>query len=106
MQLVVVLTDSLNDNTVPRECGPMQTRPPILIEEPEVRAPSKDSVEQSEVLTLLGVNQEQWHTAQVHYDRLVSSNRLRINTILVDVGEHRRKVEVIQVVGEREISLL
>ena len=87
----------------------MQTRSPLLIEDPEIWAPPKDSVEQSEVLTLLGVNQEQWHAAQVAYDCLVSLSRLEIDTLRVDMGQHRRHIKIIQLIkngGGRFIDFL
>lgn len=52
------------------------------------------------------MNQEQWHAAQVAYNRLVSSRRPLIHTIRIDEGEHGCHVEVMQLIKDGDIGFI
>ena len=61
VQLIVSFTDGSNRKVISRERSPVKARTPVQIKLPQVGALPKDSVEQSEVLTLLRVYEDHRH---------------------------------------------
>lgn len=61
VQPIVSLADVADRKVILGERGPVKARAPAQIKLPQIGALPKDSVEQSEVLTLLRVNKDHRH---------------------------------------------